>query len=633
MILNELFENPAHRDSLTELRSTQSYPTTTLRKTSRHWKTEFQTEPTYHTPSGFRYWFEATAWDEAGMVWRCRFSQVDPDDQPTFTITGTGHAPRVMATVIKEFVNFVNEVSPQQIFFEADPAEPSRTRLYQRLCRQVSTVLPQYTCQFQGPDRFVVKKKVARASQSLTELRSTQPYSRTAWHEERRMDYIKWTCNFTTEPTPQNNQKLTYICTAISYDNSNWEFFFGLLNLFRQDFSITGTGHAPRVMATVIDAFVSFVWRQSPDTVEFSSNPAEPSRTRLYHTLCSRVSSMLPEYTCEFRDPDRFVVRLKNFTPESSNPAHSQPQQLTELSTRPAAWRWVQKTDSDWQARFEIPNHKSQDPLVYVCGFERFGDSDIWDLKFHLEADAGRILGAEPQGFSSQITWETGSQQDVTFAVFSTVVNILRDFTQQTRAQCILFTAMGRTTSRVDLYTRFCRAVSQYLPQYTCNRERFDSGAWGHMADFSIERIPDVTAESLEPSKFNLGPGKLLKKFLRFAVQRLGLKTLPPIKFQRQLASRRTTHQTFGYYDPHTQQIRVAVGNRHIMDTLRTLAHELVHHRQRLQGDVQAHSGDTGSAEENQANALAGILMREFADQAPQGFDIGDPTKNNRSCQ
>jgi Zn-dependent peptidase ImmA (M78 family) len=47
-------------------------------------------------------------------------------------------------------------------------------------------------------------------------------------------------------------------------------------------------------------------------------------------------------------------------------------------------------------------------------------------------------------------------------------------------------------------------------------------------------------------------------------------------------------------------------------DILRTLAHELVHHKQNLDGRINYESGETGSDIENEANAKAGVLLRDF---------------------
>lgn len=128
----------------------------------------------------------------------------------------------------------------------------------------------------------------------------------------------------------------------------------------------------------------------------------------------------------------------------------------------------------------------------------------------------------------------------------------------------------------------------------------------------------------LKHAEKSTDPGMLLEVFVKFVMKRLGLTELPRIEFAKELSSKITTHPTFGYFDPETDSIKVSVGGRHIMDIFRTLAHELIHHKQRLKNQVRAHSGDTGSKQENQANALAGVFMRDFADLEPESFGVSD---------
>lgn len=72
-------------------------------------------------------------------------------------------------------------------------------------------------------------------------------------------------------------------------------------------------------------------------------------------------------------------------------------------------------------------------------------------------------------------------------------------------------------------------------------------------------------------------------------------------------------HQrTFGYYDPSNQQIVVSCLDRHPLDVVRTLAHELVHRAQAEIRELTPEDGITGSDIENEANALAGILLRLY---------------------
>lgn len=112
---------------------------------------------------------------------------------------------------------------------------------------------------------------------------------------------------------------------------------------------------------------------------------------------------------------------------------------------------------------------------------------------------------------------------------------------------------------------------------------------------------------------------ELVKEFIKFTVEKLGLKTLPKgIKFAT--AGYAKAHRTFGTYLPSTDVITVVYEGRHIADTLRTLAHELVHHKQREEGRVL--DGSTGSELENEANAVAGVLMRDFREVRSDLFEI-----------
>lgn len=75
---------------------------------------------------------------------------------------------------------------------------------------------------------------------------------------------------------------------------------------------------------------------------------------------------------------------------------------------------------------------------------------------------------------------------------------------------------------------------------------------------------------------------------------------------------------SFGEFDGNTNTIRVVVKGRHPMDVMRTLAHELVHWKQMINGEEP--NGSDGSYAENEANAVAGIIMRKFAKMYPQYF-------------
>lgn len=107
-----------------------------------------------------------------------------------------------------------------------------------------------------------------------------------------------------------------------------------------------------------------------------------------------------------------------------------------------------------------------------------------------------------------------------------------------------------------------------------------------------------------------------LRDFLPLAVEYLDIDHLPKIKLLKTVEG--DHNPTFGTFTNESDEISVNISNRHPNDILRTLAHELVHHKQNELDMLDQNSGDTGSDEENQANAEAGIIMRMFNQKYPQ---------------
>ena len=109
----------------------------------------------------------------------------------------------------------------------------------------------------------------------------------------------------------------------------------------------------------------------------------------------------------------------------------------------------------------------------------------------------------------------------------------------------------------------------------------------------------------------------IIKEFVEFVKKKLELPSLPRILLQKD-SKRSVETKSFGGYGGNT--IILTITNRHINDCLRTLAHELVHYRQDLAGEINANSGKAGSPEENEANAMAAVIMREWGAKHPQLF-------------
>lgn len=79
--------------------------------------------------------------------------------------------------------------------------------------------------------------------------------------------------------------------------------------------------------------------------------------------------------------------------------------------------------------------------------------------------------------------------------------------------------------------------------------------------------------------------------------------------------------KSFGQYSPDNNTILVVAVNRNLADILRTIAHELKHQKQKEDGELKPDSGDTGSQIENDANAFAGIVLRNYGKNNPIIFE------------
>jgi hypothetical protein len=112
----------------------------------------------------------------------------------------------------------------------------------------------------------------------------------------------------------------------------------------------------------------------------------------------------------------------------------------------------------------------------------------------------------------------------------------------------------------------------------------------------------------------------ILKSFAKYVGSELGLAKMPKIIVKRK-PDWAEQNGSFGQYVPELNQLTLSLHGRHIVDVLRTLAHELTHAHQQQTTGIPDNGGETGSDFENEANARAGEFMRHFADAHPEYFD------------
>ena len=113
-----------------------------------------------------------------------------------------------------------------------------------------------------------------------------------------------------------------------------------------------------------------------------------------------------------------------------------------------------------------------------------------------------------------------------------------------------------------------------------------------------------------------------LVSFVDYTCAHLGIDEKPTIKYKE---DRKGGQPSFAAYSPHSKEVYVSTKNRHPMDIFRSVAHELVHHKQNLDGRLGKNikkEGATGSKIENEANSEAGKVMRYFGQDNPFYFDM-----------
>jgi cytidyltransferase-like protein len=119
----------------------------------------------------------------------------------------------------------------------------------------------------------------------------------------------------------------------------------------------------------------------------------------------------------------------------------------------------------------------------------------------------------------------------------------------------------------------------------------------------------------LKEGKLNESETATIGEFIKYAIKNLEIQNPPRNLSLSYDTNKAKEMRSFGYFSPNDNKIWVYCGNRNMADILRTLAHELVHRKQDEDGRISYESGKTGSDIENEANAKAGVLLRDFGKQ------------------
>ncbi len=102
-----------------------------------------------------------------------------------------------------------------------------------------------------------------------------------------------------------------------------------------------------------------------------------------------------------------------------------------------------------------------------------------------------------------------------------------------------------------------------------------------------------------------------LNNFVKFVKEQLELKTVPTISIQNHRNGLKTTANYD--YTKENKIVKVCMKNRALVDVMRSIAHELVHHKQFEQGRLEVKPPDIGGEIEDEANAKAGQFIKMFS--------------------
>lgn len=126
----------------------------------------------------------------------------------------------------------------------------------------------------------------------------------------------------------------------------------------------------------------------------------------------------------------------------------------------------------------------------------------------------------------------------------------------------------------------------------------------------SLDRSVPVATKD-QDLKESVDPDKM-RHFINWVRKKLHIKSGIPHMIFQQDKEAPDQHRT-GYYNPNTEKLWVYTGNRNMIDIMRTVAHELAHHKQREDGETYA---TKEMAEiESQADMAAGMLIKLYVRQ------------------
>src|SRR6056300_2010579 len=130
---------------------------------------------------------------------------------------------------------------------------------------------------------------------------------------------------------------------------------------------------------------------------------------------------------------------------------------------------------------------------------------------------------------------------------------------------------------------------------------------------------------------FDSSDKKTIDDFVDFVKKELGIKNEVDVQLQNNKDGIKTTavykYQDEGDEDFEQSKIRVFALRRALVDVLRSIAHEMVHHLQNEEGELKGKHSNVGGPIEDEANAVAGEMIKAYGLEHPEIYPEGVETE------
>ncbi len=137
-----------------------------------------------------------------------------------------------------------------------------------------------------------------------------------------------------------------------------------------------------------------------------------------------------------------------------------------------------------------------------------------------------------------------------------------------------------------------------------------------------INRIKSLMSITEGESVFPSEDKKHLEGIVDLTIKELGITVPVDINYQTDKNGIETTavykYEDGDNSDIENSEVKVYTKDRALQDVMRSVAHELVHHHQNENGELEGKVQNVGGPIEDEANAVAGELLKKYGLQHPE---------------